>query len=163
MGACVLLLRAIPPDAPCADQGAPHSVPFDTIDQGTNTHLLDMSGISRFAEVIRDEVAWRHAWGTHIGPRYPSPPLPAVDFANDVVVVVAYGPSNPGTRLNVGSVTNTSNRLLVDVCITAGMSHGPVPAVVTYPYQILTLPRPMKPIAFEWLSQDVRGEVCCDF
>lgn len=54
--------------------------------------------------VIRDEAAWRDVWRRATSTETSAPPLPAVDFDNEMVLVVAAGPMTPEDQIRVDSV-----------------------------------------------------------
>lgn len=65
----------------------------------------DASGITDSTRrVIRGEEQWRQAWDRATARQEDPPPLPAVDFDEDMVLMVAAGRSSPGDRIRIDSV-----------------------------------------------------------
>ena len=61
-------------------------------------------------QVIRDVDHWRQAWDQATARQDDPPPLPAVDFDESMVLLVAAGRSAPGDRIRVDSVGVTEQR-----------------------------------------------------
>lgn len=85
--------------------------------------------------VIRDSAAWAGAWGTLHDGVDPMPPLPAIDFAGDMVVLVAIGEQpNGGHSVRITSVRpDGEDGLLVSAVHSAAGPSCMVPQMLTAP------------------------------
>ncbi len=94
------------------------------------------SGIpGEMMSVIKDEAAWKTFWSTMHASQTPAPPVPAVDFSREIIVVAAAGmrPSS-GYAIQVMSATEAKGDVTVSVelispgagCINAQMMTSPV-------------------------------------
>lgn len=68
------------------ERGEVTSVPFKTVAQGTASGIREPKFV-----VIRHEQEWKALWAAHTGPVTPPAPLPAVDFATEMIVAVFAG------------------------------------------------------------------------
>lgn len=67
-------------------------------------YYSDSGGIADSARiVVRDVEEWRRVWDQATARQDDPPPLPAVDFEQNMVVLVAAGRSTPGDRIRVDS------------------------------------------------------------
>jgi hypothetical protein len=97
------------------------------------------SGVTeRTRRVIRSEEEWAALWDSIYARRTPTPPRPAVDFTESVVVVASLGErSSGGYAIDVTDVYRTSSELHVIVreaspdrsCVTSAAITQPVVAV----------------------------------
>jgi hypothetical protein len=114
-----------------------NDVPFEMIDQGAFSGEED-----RLSWLLRSEAEWEEFWNrAHMG-REPRPPLPPVDFEQNMVLVVSVR-NQParGSSLTIASITNTAGLLRVR---TQERMDGPnclSSVAVTQPYVIVSLPR----------------------
>jgi hypothetical protein len=98
--------------------------------------------------VVRDSVAWRAAWRTlHLGVE--EPPLPAVDFRREMVVVAALGGRLLGGHaISVDTVRRTGEEIEAVVRTTVPGERCPrVPAIVE-PADVVRVPRSERAVAF---------------
>jgi hypothetical protein len=89
--------------------------------------------------VLTDLASWQAVWAEISARQSPPPPLPAVDFARNAVVVVASGErSSGGYDITIAEVRRDGSQLLVTVvesapgagCISTGALTQPVAAAV---------------------------------
>jgi hypothetical protein len=82
------------------------------------------------------------------------PPLPAIDWARDEVLLAAVGArSSTGYAVGIGSVSDQRSRIVVRVRETAPALGQPVAARVTYPYALATIPQSPKRVHFIWVGR----------
>jgi hypothetical protein len=80
-----------------------------------------------------------------------APELPPIDFRDREAVLLATGPrSSTGYRVEIASVREQRNRVVVRVRERTPRLGDPVAARVTYPYRLITLPRRDKPVDLIW-------------
>lgn len=128
---------------------APTPVPMRTIGEGPVSGFLYGDEAFCGAEmVIRDLRAWRAFWAAHTANLDPRPPLPAVDFRKEMVLVVLLGPcSTGGPGIHIRDVVSNpeANSLVVNVV----ESHRPgMLPVITNPFHIVAIPKAPGSIAF---------------
>lgn len=94
------------------DRGSPTeptlTVRFETVLQATVPGFALPEG----QREVRDGAAWQAAWSELYGRNAPSPPLPAVDFSREMVVLVT-GPGCCGT-VEVISIDRRGEELVVN-------------------------------------------------
>ncbi len=120
-----LALAAAIPLSPFPPAGA------QTGDSSLQLAVVAAEGYSGFAEplrqVVRDTVEWRRVWGRIYAGVDPAPPLPSIDFAHEIVLVVALGERRSGGYgIAVDEVRLAGDRLRVQVRLDC-----PSPGVMT--------------------------------
>jgi hypothetical protein len=100
--------------------------------------------------VIRDAAAWRAAWAELSARVAPEPPLPAVDFASELVVLVALGERpTSGYQILVDSARTTADGgVVVHVRTISPAARCGVFQVLTQPVDLARLPSVSGPITF---------------
>jgi hypothetical protein len=92
--------------------------------------------------VIRDEAAWRTAWAeiwARTGPT--PPPLPAIDFTRDMVVLAALGQRNSGGySITVDSASRAAGGIVVWVTKLTPGTCGTL-AALTQPVDVVSITR----------------------
>lgn len=92
-GVLSLLWGGLPLGA-CGSSSHPEA-PREAVTGVDSGAVLLHAGYSGFGEsdrfVVRDSAHWARAWATAFTRQTPVPPLPAVDFARDMIVVAALG------------------------------------------------------------------------
>lgn len=109
------------------------------------------SGISTPTQlVIRDEASWKELWKRHNNVVIPTPPLPSVDFAHDMIVVVAVGQRpTGGYGVRVRSAQRQGDKLVVEALETKPADGALVPMVLSTPYDFCVVPRFDGEVAFQ--------------
>ena len=100
--------------------------------------------------VIRDRDAWRSIWSKLYERTSPIPPMPEIDFANEVVVVAALGERGSG-GFNVvfsGATENDSGGIDVTVRAASPGDRCAMLTVLTQPVDIARVPRVYSSIRF---------------
>ena len=101
------------------------------------------SGLSAPARlVVRDAGAWQSLWTQIYDGRSTVPPLPAVDFSRDMIVVAALGTrSSGGYSIMIDGASGAGANITIAVrAISPGRTCG-VTAALTQPVDIARLPR----------------------
>jgi hypothetical protein len=92
--------------------------------------------------VVRDEAAWGEAWAAIHGPVSDPPPLPAVDFAREMILVAALGPrSSGGYTVTFSAVAPAGDGLRATVQETAPGAGCVTATVITSPVVAVRVPR----------------------
>ena len=95
--------------------------------------------------VVRDGAAWRTVWAQATSAQPAPPPLPAVDFEREMVLVVGAGKMTPGDQIHVDSA-GVRRDFFVAVVRTI-VQCRPFPADA-YPVEIVRVTRSDKPATF---------------
>ncbi len=99
--------------------------------------------------VIRDREAWREVWKRIYAQRSPTPPLPEIDFAKEMLVVVAMGEkSTGGYGIIIDGASERDDRLAIKV---RGISPGKgcmTTQALTAPVDIVRLKKTERPVVF---------------
>jgi len=98
---------------------------------------------------IRDSGSYRLWWErAKNNTEFDSTPAPPVDFAKDLVILVAMG-AGGGTDIRVASVDTAGTVMRVGVELTAPANDCNLPAVVSYPVEIVRVPNRRSIVVFE--------------
>ena len=95
--------------------------------------------------VVQDGAAWRTIWAQATSTQPAPPPLPAVDFEREMLVVVGAGKMTPGDQIHVDSA-GVRQDFFVAVVRTI-VQCRPFPAEA-YPLEIVRVRRSDKPASF---------------
>lgn len=117
---------------------------------GPRNSFETYSGISeRERLVVRDLKAWRELWKRIYSLSSPTPPLPAIDFAKEMLVVVSLGSkANGGYGILIDDASERDNGLEIKVrTISPGKSCMTTQAL-TAPVDIVRLRKSERPVAF---------------
>ena len=92
--------------------------------------------------VVRDASTWQSLWTQIYQGRSPVPPLPAIDFSSDMLVVAALGSrSSGGYMILIDGASGEGSNVIVAVrSISPGQGCG-VTGALTQPVDIARLPR----------------------
>ena len=108
------------------------------------------SGITRRDRiVIEDAAAWARIWPTVVGSHSPRPPLPAVDFEREAIVIASMGGrSSGGFTISIDSARVAGDTItLVVTERSPGRTCGTT-AALTSPIALARVTRPRVPIRF---------------
>lgn len=99
--------------------------------------------------VIRDADAWAALWARLSAGREPTPPLPAVDFATEMVIFVSQGTQpTGGYAIDIKAVVQSPGTLEILVqSVSPGASCGTTQAL-TYPTDALIVPKSELTVTF---------------
>ncbi|MES3035586.1 MAG: protease complex subunit PrcB family protein [Gemmatimonadota bacterium] len=99
--------------------------------------------------VIRDEVAWRAAWVSIWQNLSPQPELPAVDFAQEMIVVAALGErGSGGFSIVIDSASRTPTGATVVVHVTSPGANCMNTMAITAPVDVARVPRVTGTVTF---------------
>lgn len=134
--------------AACSSTRASSARPSDepaSIAYGYHSALDAHAGL-----VVRDAAEWARVWKRHQARVLPTPPLPEVDFAHEMVLGVTLGPrptGGYGVRIRAARVRD--GKLVAEVVESAPATGAIVPMVVTEPYAFVRVPRFDGEVVFE--------------
>ena len=106
--------------------------------------------------VVRDATAWAVTWKRIWAPSSPPPPLPEIDFAQEMVVVAALG-QRPTNGYDIFIDTATASGADVSVSVRSVASCGFL-TVVTHPVDVARLPRRTGKVRFK--EKEDQGRPC---
>ena len=138
------------PDATGAAQPSPSDGMTGATQQGTRLYGAATSGFTGAEElVIRDQAAWQAAWArVHEG--MAAPPLPAVDFARDMVVLLALGErSSGGHAVRFDSLSVSGGGATVRYTATSPGPGCMTTQAITAPIEVVRVARVAGAVRFE--------------
>lgn len=128
------------PSAPAAVDAGP--LPVARLAPGSGPFTANSGYTQHTTSVIRNAEGLAAAWATLHANQQPVPPLPAIDFSKEMIVVVATGTKpNGGFSVVVSSASESGGRVTVTSTETAPGATCAVPAVITAPADVARLPR----------------------
>ncbi len=136
-------------DASADRQGQGSPIPVTRF--GTGGRALEYySGFTAPARlVVRSEGEWREAWARIHQTRTPQPPLPAVDFARETVLLAALGErSSGGHGVVVDSVYDTGSELVATVRRSSPGAGCAVTGALTQPVDAVRIPATARAVRF---------------
>ena len=89
------------------------------------------TGIPSQETIIRDPVDWQVFWAAHAAGYIPAPPLPAVDFATEMVLVIIEPVTAPETRIEVTEMISTLDPLTLDPVVAVSVLRTYCPSPIT--------------------------------
>lgn len=109
------------------------------------------SGIEeRRQAVIRDSTTWARVWTEIMGSHRPGAPLPAVDFAREMLVVASMGTrSSGGYSMAVDSIRAARDTVFLRIREYSPGSQCGTTGALTAPVGLARLERSEQPIAFD--------------
>lgn len=105
--------------------------------------------------VVRDSMTWRTVWIQATRSQPSPPPMPAVDFGQDVIVVAAAGRLKPGDAIRVDSIGVRGSLTVLAVRTVVACQPFPSDA---FPFEIVRIPRRDGPVRFN--EHRVRSPGC---
>ena len=146
---------ALPGSAPTGST----EIPVQRFREPTDAGFAQFSGFgSPTRLIIRDAETWKAHWATIHRPIVPSPPVPEIDFAREMVILAAAGTKpNEGHVIRITDATANASRLLVTVRHSATGDGCVVSAVISQPVDIVRIPATSLPVEFA----DVTTRVDC--
>jgi hypothetical protein len=122
--------------------------PFGLKMYGQRTSYLS-GGISRRARlVIRTRDQFNELWNEITSSTSDKPPLPAVDFSREMLVVAATGPQKEFHQLIIDSACEVDNQFEVIVRNTKSVPCGASIGLLPQPVDIVRLPKTDLPVVF---------------
>jgi hypothetical protein len=99
--------------------------------------------------IVRDSASWRSLWPRIVGTHSPVPPVPAVNFTDEMLLVVSTGTRGSGGYvIMIDSVRAVGDTIRVSV---REQSPGPrcgTPAVISAPVALARVERTTWPVSF---------------
>lgn len=93
-------------------------------------------------EVIAQQARWQLVWDEIMSTRSPKPPLPAVDFDRDVVILAAMGETGDACKtVAIEEVSHAGELLFVRIKDVRSPASCTCPPVTVQPVDIVTVPR----------------------
>jgi hypothetical protein len=133
-----------------------HDLHFNRLDKGQHAsaltsrdgvRLLTATDDLHYA-IITDSYAWNSLWREIHSRTVPVPPAPVVRFEAASVLYVSIGPSGGSADLTVEEIKDRHEYIEILIERSIDSHRNPSIAVVTNPYQIVSLPIVHKPLRF---------------
>lgn len=145
----LLFALAISACSPVTDSGVPPGAVALTTEP---TVLLwaSYTGIpDRRRFVITSAAAWEQFWVQVMANRSPQPPVPAVDFSENAVIVAAMGSrGSGGYTIDVDALYEANNKVYAVVMETSPGDRCGVTLGITAPVTAVQVPRPGADVVF---------------
>lgn len=102
-------------------------------------------------DVARDATSWQNLWARLTMNTSPAPNIASVDFNKNMVIVAAAGqrPSG-GYAISITDISGNSSVLTINVLVTSPGNGCVVPAIVTAPVDVATVPQSTASINFNF-------------
>ena len=122
-------------------------IPFTVVAEGdTAADYPDQQGV-----VVASPSEWETLWEQLHRYTIPRPTLPEVDFTQHTLLAVFAGEKRSGGyTIQIERVTRTDQAVIVRVTETAPGPEDITTALITYPYQVVKIPRISLPVHFEF-------------
>ena len=152
----LLLLLGVALAAACSDSSPsrandPDGAPVSTQRFGdlTSPAVRAPTAATPLRLVITTPGGWQQFWSERFAGQLPMPPLPAVDFASEMVVAVSTGqkPSG-GFSIRIESVAERGAELEAVVLETAPGAACVVTGALTHPFDVIRVPRANRTVRF---------------
>lgn len=120
-------------------------VTFETIAAG------EESGInSREALVITDQEQWEALWERHVSYDRNPPPLPQVDFSEEMVIAIFAGTKSEGYMVQITGIEQREEELAVHYFLSGpSCTKCALPTGMTQPFHMVKLERLNLPVVFQ--------------
>ncbi|QAA76921.1 MAG: hypothetical protein BIP78_1155 [Candidatus Bipolaricaulis sibiricus] len=121
---------------------------FETVDQGTSSGIRDPRQV-----VVRDAETWAALWYQHTTGADPRPPVPGVDFTEEIVAAVFLGEKpTGGYAVEITRILLRSDRMVVRAGLSQPGADDVVSQALTHPFHIVRVTRTELPVEFETLE-----------
>ncbi|OFY96757.1 MAG: hypothetical protein A3K10_12120 [Bacteroidetes bacterium RIFCSPLOWO2_12_FULL_31_6] len=121
------------------------TIPFKVVDKNTNGGFQELTQ-EVYTNQAAFEKAWKLAWSNFSDPT----PAPIVDFNKEVVVLVALGMrNNGGYQLNINSVREETNQIIVDYTETTPNPKCSYSQAIIFPYEFISFAKTNKKVGFK--------------
>ena len=133
-----------------AAEGAGEVIPLERL-RAEPYSFTYSSGLTDSARiVVRDAQSWSKLWQQIWARHSPLPPLPAVDFSRDMLIVAALGTrSSGGYSIYIDSAYQRADHVEVVVRKVSPGSRCVVTAAFTQPVDIARIPRVNQPVRYQ--------------
>jgi hypothetical protein len=113
-------------------------VNYQIIQQGTYSGKKDAT-----AQVIATQQEWEQLWKQHTSVLVPQPPLPEVNFENEVVAAIFAGEKNTGGyAVKITNVSAEMDDVIVEYKLTEPQQNSFNIQVITQPFALLKIDKP---------------------
>jgi hypothetical protein len=113
-------------------------VDYEVIQQGTYSGKKDAD-----AEVIDNQEKWEQLWKQHVSVLVPQPPVPEIDFSDNVVAVIFAGEKTTGGyAVVIKDVSADGDDVIVHYRITEPQPNSFTLQVLSQPYVMLRITKP---------------------
>jgi hypothetical protein len=131
------------------DTSQQKEIAFNIIKEGTN------SGFTEFGKYfIAKQSGLSIIWDSIYVNYMQKDPIPEIDFEENEVYLIAMGEKNSGGyTIKVESVIETKKEIIVNVVKSKPGKTCMTTSVMTYPYQLFTIPKPNKSLRFNWIEK----------
>ncbi len=103
--------------------------------------------------VVRDSATWATTWTRLLGSHSPKPPLPAVDFSREMIVVASMGTrSSGGYTVGIDSAFVAGDTVFFRVRETSPGARCGTTAALTSPVGLARVERTVRPVSFTTLN-----------
>lgn len=121
-------------------------VPFTTVHKEQATGLR-----ARRAEVISRADVWQRTWDEIVANRSPKPPLPAVDFERNLLILASLGETGDACRsIAIDGVERRGGELQVSIKESRRPMNCVCPPVAVAPVHVVSVPRAATGAAFSY-------------
>lgn len=116
--------------------------------------------IIRRTEVVANATRWGQVWDEIMSTRSPKPPLPTVDFDNNLLILAARGETADACKsIEIDGVQRVVGRLEVSVAETSRPPSCSCPPVTVKPVHIVAVKRQARGISYSF-HEVVKGPGC---
>lgn len=129
---------------------APTDLRLRTIAKGDYSSVRE-EGQEKVGKVIRDEEDWMQFWNAHTSGTLPKPPLPAVKFEKEKVIVVVATNRAYGAKVDIERVRHEDGLFIVDVTLTNDAVGELAPQIATSPFHFIKVRgSELEKVRFDW-------------
>lgn len=133
----ILLMACKTPQATQGGQLATSALAMQELKQAAYCGVEEKS-----LQVIQEAAQWESLWGQITSITMPAPPLPQVDFEQQMVIAYFLGTQNSGGHaIEIGKVEVNQNVLTVEVTHTSAGKNCMLTSALTQPYCLVAVPK----------------------
>ena len=112
------------------------------------------------AQVVARQEPWAQLWEQIVLGRAPKPPLPAIDFEKNILIVATLGETGDScTQVRIDQVSRRSGILDVTISEIRRPPSCSCPPVVVNPVHVVAVPRAATGATYNWRTL-VEGQPC---
>ena len=113
-------------------------VNYEVIQQGTYSGKKDT-----VAQVIDNKKDWEQLWKQHVSVLVPQPPVPDIDFENNVIAVIFAGEKNTGGyAVVIKTVSAETDDVILKYRLTEPQPNSFTLQVISQPYAMVRIEKP---------------------
>lgn len=157
----LIAVAALPVAASCAPQAAVAPMPAQVspveVQRFNESVLGNLRSVASVRDpvkrVFRSEAAWNEFWSSSEKPFGRAIEVPYVDFSQHMVLLAAMGSQGSGGfSIRIEGVADSGSELVAYVVRTSPAPSCYTAAVVTYPVDLVRVPRSEKPVRWSFLD-----------